>query len=539
MKTFAEVIEPDKWINYDMLKISINEDQDIEFWAKWEVELDKVTSYLELMLLGSKEIMSTDCGPVISCTVFKKNAISSEFLEVLFKYVEMNREGFRKIAKKHDKVKKTLTPQQEMRLQTFDRRIINAVEELETRAYFQSMIPEKKRSRILIVFLVVAITAGISLAIVRPNKNITLLVLAALAGFATAYANAANDICNCVGTSVGAGVLTLRQAVLWGCVFEVLGCIVLGSQVAKEITKGVIDSTNYIDTPELFAFSMVCVLIGAASTTFVATAYGLPISATHGIIGGLVAVGMTGMGSDSVGWPTVGIFTVGWVAAPLVGGLGTFLLSLLIFTLIQNHDNAAERSKRYQPVFLFICYSVNLCFMFIKGPPFMKIKPEWLAVLVAIGSGIVLTIVTALILRFRRKLQPKEKDDKINEVKAEKDSLISELDIKVLEEPAGEEKMSSGDEEPDTINDIPKFSFRKLSLVRMNPRIHAFIKERKNKIKGPSPTEDPFALPLILSGLSLALAHGGNDVGNAVGPFAAVLAVARDGEVEGKPDPPF
>jgi len=547
-KRIGEIIPYDKWVEYDMLKVSIEKDDDMTFWAKWESELEKVNLYLEETLMDTKQMMSCDCGPSISCVVFKKHNIKDDLLEKLFKYVELNREGFRKIAKKHDKVKKTATPQQDLRLQTFDNRIMNAVEELETRSFFMATIPERKRSRILLAVFCILLTATITLAILQPPKNTTLLVLAAIGGFATAYSNAANDICNCVGTTVGAGVLSLRQAVLWGCVFEVLGCVVLGSQVAKEITKGIIDANNYSEDHLLYAFSMVCVLFGAASTTLLATAYGLPISATHGIIGGLVAVGMAGMGVSSIGWSTVGIVTIGWVAAPVAGGLCTFSLTILIQCLIQRHDDAIARSIKYQPLFLFVCFSVNLCFMFIKGPKFMKIKPEWLALLVALGSGVVLTVISVAVLRY---ISKNEKKDPQNENPQNGDVELTKNDKKeLLKEPPKipevvqiilENNDSSGgddskDELPPDLASMRTLSYR---TINMNTTVNQFLNERTQAKESPNPAETPFNFPLILSGLSLAFAHGGNDVGNAVGPFAAVLAVARDGEVEATPDPPF
>ena len=46
---------------------------------------------------------------------------------------------------------------------------------------------------------------------------------------------------------------------------------------------------------------MCSVLTGAGLTTLAATVYGLPISATHGIIGSLVAVGLISRGPGSIG----------------------------------------------------------------------------------------------------------------------------------------------------------------------------------------------------------------------------------------------
>ena len=43
----------------------------------------------------------------------------------------------------------------------------------------------------------------------------------------------------------------------------------------------------------------------------------------------------------------------------------------------------------------------------------------------------------------------------------------------------------------------------------------------------------------ILSALTVAFAHGGNDVGNTIGPLAVILEVRDNGQVDGTPSIPF
>ena len=45
--------------------------------------------------------------------------------------------------------------------------------------------------------------------------------------------------------------------------------------------------------------------------------------------------------------------------------------------------------------------------------------------------------------------------------------------------------------------------------------------------------------PFLLSALSVAFAHGGNDVGNAVGPLASIYEIYSSGNVETTPEIPF
>ena len=66
------------------------------------------------------------------------------------------------------------------------------------------------------------------------------------------WSNGANDAANSMGAAVGAGALTLRQAVLTGAVAEVTGASLLGVHVSKTISKGVIRTDDYADNPSEF-----------------------------------------------------------------------------------------------------------------------------------------------------------------------------------------------------------------------------------------------------------------------------------------------
>ena len=72
-----------------------------------------------------------------------------------------------------------------------------------------------------------------------------LLILGIFGCLVVAMANGANDIANSVGTSFGAGALTLRQAIVLGAAAEFAGAMSLGSFVARTISKGVIDPARF------------------------------------------------------------------------------------------------------------------------------------------------------------------------------------------------------------------------------------------------------------------------------------------------------
>ena len=101
---------------------------------------------------------------------------------------------------------------------------------------------------------------------IRPERTQTLVYLGVIGAVILAFANGANDIANSMGTSVGAGALTLKQALVFGSIFEFFGAVTMGSSVAKTISKGVIDPNAYAEDgcsgTLTFALGMLCVLAG-------------------------------------------------------------------------------------------------------------------------------------------------------------------------------------------------------------------------------------------------------------------------------------
>jgi sodium-dependent phosphate transporter len=66
------------------------------------------------------------------------------------------------------------------------------------------------------------------------NPEFWILIFGFIVAFILAFNIGANDVANTFGTSVGAKVLTLKQACILATIFETLGSILLGARVKNK-----------------------------------------------------------------------------------------------------------------------------------------------------------------------------------------------------------------------------------------------------------------------------------------------------------------
>lgn len=180
--------------------------------------------------------------------------------------------------------------------------------------------------------------------------NHTLIfVLAALFGLFMAFNIGGNDVANSFGTSVGAGTLTITQALLIAAIFEVSGAVIAGGEVTETIRKGIVDLDKVDVSPMQLVYIMMASVFAAALWLLFATKRGWPVSTSHSIIGGIVGASLTlgatiegGSTFSLVQWDQIVQIVISWVLSPLLGGVVSYLLFLQIKKYILNYNEQAK-----------------------------------------------------------------------------------------------------------------------------------------------------------------------------------------------------
>ena len=119
----------------------------------------------------------------------------------------------------------------------------------------------------------------------------------------------ANDTANCIGTTVGCGLLRFKRAVILVAVFAVLGAMLQGHHVMHTIGKGIVKTDlNYL---------AVCVaLICSGFFVTLATFFRIPTSTSQAIVGGVVGIGLA-VGAE-VDFSKFILIAESWILCPIL-----------------------------------------------------------------------------------------------------------------------------------------------------------------------------------------------------------------------------
>ena len=390
-------------------------------------------------------------------------------------------------------------------------------------------------------------------------------VIAIGAGFFMAWSIGANDVANAMGTSVGSGALTLRNAIIVAAIFEFLGAFFVGQHVSETIRKGILpleelekmiaidpDTGLPLIDPDtgkevkiganLYVYGMMGAILAAATWLLVATYFGLPVSTTHSIVGSVLGFGMVIFWDDLsvIEWTTVGKIVSSWLVSPLLAGGFSCLVFIVIQRLVLYKRDMVGAARKVAPFLIFLVLTIISLVTIYKG--LKPLSDEWKeflgllnldfkgALLYASVIGLVGAIGSIpLLKRITVEEESPSEDTRaqnplIGEELARLKTKIKKLTI-----------IADGDVEE--------------KLGSLGGKIEALstqLEEQESSIKSSGAgkwgtpqmraTERIFVYLQILSACTVAFAHGANDVANAIGPLSGVITVLQKGALSAKSD---
>ncbi|VDI78863.1 solute carrier family 20 (sodium-dependent phosphate transporter) [Mytilus galloprovincialis] len=232
-----------------------------------------------------------------------------------------------------------------------------------------------------------------------PEDVLWMVIVGFIIAFILSFAIGANDVANSFGTSVGAKVLTLRQACILGTIFEILGAILIGYRVSDTIRKGIIDVTLYKNGSEdVLMAGNVAALTGSCVWLVVATVLSLPVSTTHSIVGATVGFSLVVHGTKGVNWIKMASIFGSWFISPLLSGIVSALTFLLVHHLVLKKPKPLEPGLKLLPIFYALTAAINLFSVFYKGSHLLHFDkiPLYGVLILTFGSA----LLVALLVKF-------------------------------------------------------------------------------------------------------------------------------------------
>lgn len=164
------------------------------------------------------------------------------------------------------------------------------------------------------------------------------LALVIVAGGLYVGANiGANDAANCIGPSMGAGLIRYRMGILLVAVFAVAGALLQGKAVAKTVGKGIVTETL---SPEAVVAALICGGLFVSIATF----RKIPVSTSQAVVGAVAGVGVASR--LEMDWSKLLNIAGSWVLCPIL----TMVLTYVVYRGIAWILNRLTRQRRARAV---------------------------------------------------------------------------------------------------------------------------------------------------------------------------------------------
>jgi len=153
------------------------------------------------------------------------------------------------------------------------------------------------------------------------------------------FVNGFNDSANSVATVIGTRVLRPLHAVALSAAANFVGPFVFGVAVATTIAKGI------VSPDEITVYMIIGGLAGAIAWSSLCTYFGLPISNSHSLIGGIMGAGIIGLGFEQLVYGGLTKVFAGIIIAP-IGGIifGMVLVGIIIAVFAKRKPAVVNRT---------------------------------------------------------------------------------------------------------------------------------------------------------------------------------------------------
>jgi len=368
-----------------------------------------------------------------------------------------------------------------------------------------------------------------------------LLVAGIVISFVLSFAVGANDSANSWGTSVGAGTVSLGWAYFLGSIMEILGATLLSGDVIHKVVNGIVNIDAYksnrteivgnwspehvedhLDEERLLVIGCMSVMLGGGLWQLVASWFSWPVAGTHCIIFGLLGFTVTAKGSD-------GIKNIEELVTIIYMLLVSILASMVVTAMfyyplyrfcIRSTNPFSKRNRLVYGTLTGFSVGIPVSFILLQSQRHFDLfgaysftnKSTPIYIILGIGLFVALVVSVFAVLYLIPRLINMEGDFALNFDPRKLWRRVRKRGAPSLEV-NGKLETELQTQESNGVATVP---------------LEAEEAERPEGRDSPEITR--IFRPLqVISAMTSALVHGGNDVANCIGPFVVIYLVFKKG----------
>jgi len=179
--------------------------------------------------------------------------------------------------------------------------------------------------------------------------SFVLILLVVFSGLFVGWNIGANDSANCIGPSLGAGLIRYRFGILLVAIFAFAGAILQGDGVVETVGTGIV-------TEPLSSGAVLVALLTGAFFVAMATLNKIPVSTSQAVVGAVSGIGLaSGLHVD---FRKIATIVECWVFCPILSGLMAWCI-LWVTKRILSRIHAQRQARRVLSALVLVsaCYS--------------------------------------------------------------------------------------------------------------------------------------------------------------------------------------
>jgi len=170
---------------------------------------------------------------------------------------------------------------------------------------------------------------------------IGIIIITILVAFIFDFVNGMNDAANSIATIVSTKILSPSNAVIWAAFFNFVALFIYGTHVAKTLGSGIVRLENDF----VNVYMILAALLGAIIWAyFFCARFGIPVSSSHSLIGGLIGAALVKggyaaliLGPNFFETKIFIIFLFIFIA-PIIGMIGGYFIMVLTMWICRKRN---------------------------------------------------------------------------------------------------------------------------------------------------------------------------------------------------------